>query len=206
MKLSILLVLAVLFAGCQPQYFFYHSQADIPHKTQSVTSEMRLITMEEHPFNLGVIAAVDINPVTKEKIYYILIAPGRATTEITELNEVSASYGGVIYPDKVREFIDGLDEIIKDWNKKYSEKDGFTYNFYSAPEQEVKPVSENVALWNPSFEFNYYNTNDERLARVILGSGELKNAYYIRGLTTMMNFQTLLNMAVKELYTMGYKS
>ena len=201
----IYLLTSLILIGCQPQFFFYNSQAGIPHKTKSVISDMRLITIDNQKFNLGVIAAADNEPGNNNKIYYLLIAPGY-TMQPSELDELNVTQGGIIYPEKAQELTAGLEHIINTWNNSYGEMDGIFYNFYSAPEQEVQQISENVDQWNPSFELNFYNTNDEREATIILGKGALKKLYYFGSLTTIKNFQTLLNTALKELYKMGYKA
>jgi hypothetical protein len=164
---TILLLATFLFSlsACKTQHVPYHSTASVPHYAMDVQTDMDLIRRESEEAmrerrRYAVFAAVDNN-----ERPYLLLAPMQGTQYTVESAQLY--HAAPVLPDRADEFISGLEETLRLWN---GEGNGTFYEFMHAPEQEIRPKSENVVEWTSSVRFTFSQTADGPTARLRIGS------------------------------------
>lgn len=194
----LVLALAVLpllsSVGCTRAPFIpYHSTASIPHYSRSQMSAMTFVRGDEDLMSrrqYGVLAAVDADAVP-----YVLIAPKRSNkVAARNLSEINVGRGAPVSPERAREFIDGLEQVLSTWDRDLERDQGFFYEFMYAPEQDIDRVSESVIEWRPAVSFHYSHSERGPAAVLRIGGGsapfvsrvDLRNREQIEDLRSLL--------------------
>ena len=201
-------MLLFFISGCTPpRLIYYNSQSDIPLRSKSIETTMKLMKSEKRNFRIGVLVASDKKASKEKKSSYVVFAPSinGVLGYVNSIDDIKLSYTSTIDSEKLDQLIEGVEFVIKDWDNNYIDNKGNFYDFSSAPEQNIKTISTNVEEWNPSFRFNYYNYEDKKLVSIVIGPEGYKYIYYIDDLSAIKDFRALLLKAKSELTKMELK-
>ncbi|NBB86976.1 MAG: hypothetical protein GVY12_12280 [Bacteroidetes bacterium] len=118
--------------------------------------------------------------VNNESDAYTLIAP--RTDRAQERNEFQRGRIHRAVPlsrEHTEKLGAGLTETLRLWDITYSNREGGFYKFMLAPEQDVRPVSENVVEWRPALRFTFSHTPDGPSAVMVLGDSPDSGLQYV---------------------------
>lgn len=203
-KFSLLTVLflVLLLSGCRhAPYLPYHSMASIPQYSTAINTDMTFVEGSQKKLEgrkYAVIAAVD-----DDTIPYLLFAPANASSRsVTRLEDVNFGYASYLTVDEASRFIDILNQVLVDWNQNQGMNEGAFYEFYAAPEPDIKRISPNVLEWEPSVRFTCNRTDRGVVASLLLGSSEtIKFLYTFRDDDEVADLKNLLQQGISLLPT-----
>ncbi|MDR3665592.1 MAG: hypothetical protein P4L35_02000 [Ignavibacteriaceae bacterium] len=194
--LLIVFTVLVFLGGCAPPPpTFYHSEASLPFFHHSTKTTFELINDGDatNPFHFGVISAKD-----NDTLSYILIAPSYRGDAVNELGDVNLSYSIPLLPKQVMEFIKILNTSSEKWNDKFGKKDGISYQFIVAREDQIIKESQNVATWYPSLRFYFQNNEQGSLGTLFLGERSLQTVYNFISKSRIIELTNLLYSTVSK--------
>lgn len=201
---AVFLLIAFLSA-CSTTYIPYHSMASIQHFTiENRTKLMLVLDDNGETADYAVCAAQDLKNGDKD-IYYLLVVPNTSGSS-GSIENIVINYGVVLTPENAFKFIAGLDLVIEHWNDNVFDNIGYFYEFMSAPEQEIKQISENVLEWNPSLDFRFQITKSGPLGNLFLGRSTLVYHYQFDEVEKIQKLKYYLEKGMSQLGELGYSA
>jgi hypothetical protein len=200
-KLS--LVLLALIA-CSPRYIPYHSTASIPLLSNLTISDLKYICDPAGKYvdkAYGLFSAVD-----NSNTYYLLIAPrlmGGSSGGGDPFKKYDIAYGVPISSNKIGEFLGAIRSAIQDYDSLRTKEQAKFIELMIAPEQEVKPVSDNVYEWKPSLRFTYQNTDSGSHARLLFGRGLFLQMIEMKDKQDLLDLESIVVMGKENLRIRG---
>jgi hypothetical protein len=186
--------------GCGTQYSYYHSTADSPYYSHSILTDAKLIMWpEDIRYSFGIVVATDVKSSDSSPHHYALFVPGAQVSGVTEISELKIAYAAPVLKKDLEFLAIELDKILRNWGNKSSFVEATYYEFYSAPEQDIVRLSENVIVWYPSVKFGFQNTEKTLIGVLLIGPDSFRFKYTFDDMKEMGAFQKVLSEAVSEI-------
>ncbi|MBZ0183309.1 MAG: hypothetical protein K8F60_12705 [Melioribacteraceae bacterium] len=143
MKNLLLFISILLFSiACSKQEVIrYYSQTEIPKVSSNIISDVEIIShLTKNDYSkyyisetvrIAVMACTDYNLKTNTETKYLLIGEKLDnSSRIASVDDINMIKSADLSKEKASELLDGLDKVINDWNKKYSNENSKLYEFY----------------------------------------------------------------------------
>ena len=206
MKVKLIFAFFVLMAlmGCATEFIPFHSTADIPYHQKTKKTEMVFIAGDEELLKAreyGIFACKD-----SVENYYLLIASqwSSKSSSIVPFKRYEIHHPALLKPTHAIEMHRVCGIAIATWNNEIPKGEALYYEYMSAPEQNINPVSDNVAEWNPSLHFWYQHGEDGPICRWVIGEGSIKQTLDFEDLASVKDLSNLISLGYEQLKKFGY--
>lgn len=184
--------------ACAQKFNPYHSTASIPHYSETTKTSIRYISRgdsKSKSMEYGVFACVD-----SLNLKYLIFAP-RSPHRVTN-NPYSYYWmqrSVCLKIQDAKELLRVAKNSVDYWDLKKPVSDALYYEFKSAPEQEIKQISQNVVEWTPSIKYWYQLNISGSIAYLIFGENTLRHVVELERLENVQELIYLLEAGMKEL-------